>query len=61
MENEYYPKWLYHPKKEPILVNSKEEHEMIGSKYSETPFEIKKDKNEEELNLEPKNILIEEQ
>lgn len=36
-----YPKWLYHQKKEAVIVKSKEEHEKLGSEWAESPADLK--------------------
>lgn len=48
-----YPKWLYHPKKNPVIVNSKEEQDELGSKWLEAPIEkAEKESSEEEQGSE---------
>lgn len=32
-----YPKFLYHKTKEPVIVQSKEEHEELGKSWHEKP------------------------
>lgn len=40
MEN-CYPKWLYHAKAEPLMVQSKSQHEALGPGWAESPDEAK--------------------
>lgn len=37
-----YPKYLYHESKEPVVVNSKDEHEELGKGWEETPAAFNK-------------------
>lgn len=35
-----YPKYVYHPSCEPLLIHSKEQHEAIGKDWKETPADF---------------------
>jgi hypothetical protein len=37
----HYPKWIYHAKHEPKVVESAEEHEAAGPGWAESPDEAK--------------------
>lgn len=37
-----YPKWLYHPEKEAIVVPDKEAHEALGHGWYDTPAKFPK-------------------
>jgi hypothetical protein len=34
-----YPKFVYHPEKEAVIVESAEAHEALGAEWAEVPFE----------------------
>lgn len=37
-----YPKWLYHPTKEPRIVADEEAHKSLGPEWVEAPVEAPK-------------------
>ncbi len=37
-----YPKWLYHAKKDAVIVQNEEEHRALGSEWVESPADIQK-------------------
>jgi len=55
MEN--YPKWLYHAKKEPVIVQSAEEQKSLGKGWEEAPIEKElKVKNDTQVSEESKPV-----
>lgn len=38
----HYPKWLYHPIKDPLIVQDKAAHDAMGDDWFESPAEIAK-------------------
>jgi hypothetical protein len=55
MEN-CYPKFLYHPKCEPLIVNDRAQHEALGAGWVESPAEFVQavEADEPEVIEEPK-------
>lgn len=37
-----YPKWLYHPSKEAVVVQDEEAHKALGAGWVESPAEYRK-------------------